>query len=129
MALAMDTGKIVWVRQTLAGDAWTTACFGPDSAGRGELSGEGGPRPRLRQRHRAGDAPDGRRLVIAGQKSGELYAVNADSGEMVWKTRAGDGGILGGIEWGFATDGTSAFVSLSNAFEKKAGRGGRPARA
>ena len=68
--------------------------------------------------------PDGRRLLIAGQKSGELYVVNADSGEMVWKTRAGDGGVLGGIEWGFATDGTSAFVSLSSAFEKKPGEAG-----
>ena len=34
MALAMDTGKIVWVRQVLAGDAWTTACLGPDTAAR-----------------------------------------------------------------------------------------------
>src|SRR4029077_17534496 len=67
---------------------------------------------------------NGRRLVIAGQKSGELYAVNADSGEMVWKTQAGDGGVLGGIEWGFATDGSVAFVSLSGAFEKRAGEAG-----
>jgi polyvinyl alcohol dehydrogenase (cytochrome) len=123
MALAMDSGKIVWVRQTLAGDAWNTACFGPKTAGVENCPTGAGPD------HDFGAAPalvtaGGRRLVIAGQKSGELYAVNADSGAMVWKMRAGEGGILGGIEWGFATDGTSAFVSLSNAFEKKPGEAG-----
>ena len=123
MALAMDTGKIQWVRQTLAGDAWNTACFGPNSSGVENCPAKAGPD------HDFGAATalvtaGGRRLVIAGQKSGELYAVNADSGEMVWKMKAGDGGILGGIEWGFATDGTSAFVSLSNAFEKKPGEAG-----
>jgi polyvinyl alcohol dehydrogenase (cytochrome) len=123
MALAMDTGKIVWVRQTLAGDAWNTGCLGADSAGKDNCPTKAGPD------HDFGAATalatvGGRRLVIAGQKSGELYAVNADSGEMVWKTRAGEGGVLGGIEWGFATDGSSAFVSLSNAFEKKPGEAG-----
>jgi len=123
MALAMDTGRIVWVRQTLAGDAWNTACFGPNTAGVENCPAKAGPD------HDFGAATalvtaGGRRLVIAGQKSGELYAVNAESGEIVWKTRAGDGGVLGGIEWGFATDGTSAFVSLSNAFEKKPGEAG-----
>jgi len=123
MALAMDTGKIVWVRQTLAGDAWNVGCLGPNMAGKDNCPAKAGPD------HDFGSATalatvNGRRLVIAGQKSGELYAVNADSGEMVWKMRAGDGGVLGGIEWGFATDGTSAFVSLSNAFEKKPGEAG-----
>jgi polyvinyl alcohol dehydrogenase (cytochrome) len=123
MALAMDTGKIQWVRQTLAGDAWNVACLGPKTSGVENCPAKAGPD------HDFGAATalvnaGGRRLVIAGQKSGELYAVNADSGEMVWKTRAGDGGVLGGIEWGFATDGTSAFVSLSNAFEKKPGEAG-----
>jgi polyvinyl alcohol dehydrogenase (cytochrome) len=123
MALAMDTGKIVWVRQALAGDAWNTACLGPNSAGVENCPAKAGPD------HDFGSATalatvNGRRLVLAGQKSGELYAVNADSGELVWKMRAGEGGVLGGIEWGFATDGASAFVSLSNAFEKKPGEAG-----
>jgi polyvinyl alcohol dehydrogenase (cytochrome) len=123
MALAMDTGKIQWVRQTLAGDAWNTACFGPNTSGVENCPAKAGPDYDFGAATALVTA-GGRRLVIAGQKSGELYAVNADSGEMVWKMRAGDGGILGGIEWGFATDGASAFVSLSNAFEKKPGEAG-----
>ena len=56
MALAMDTGRIEWVRQTLAGDAWTTACFGADSAGRDNCPEKARTGLRLRQRARAGDA-------------------------------------------------------------------------
>ena len=124
MALAMDTGRIVWVHQALAGDAWTTACFGPDTAGKENCPEKAGPD------YDFGAAPalvtldDGRRLVVAGQKSGTLHAVNAENGSPVWSMRAGEGGVLGGIEWGFATDGRSAFVALSNAFEKKPGEAG-----
>jgi polyvinyl alcohol dehydrogenase (cytochrome) len=67
---------------------------------------------------------EGRRLLLAGQKSGMLYALNPDTGEFVWKTQVGEGGVLGGIEWGFATDGSTAFVSLSSALEKKPGEAG-----
>ena len=63
-------------------------------------------------------------MLVAGQKSGALYGINPESGELIWKTQAGEGGVLGGIEWGFATDGSVAFVSLSGAFEKKAGDAG-----
>ncbi len=38
--------------------------------------------------------------------------------------QAGQGGILGGIEWGFAVDGTTAYVALSNALEGKPGEAG-----
>jgi polyvinyl alcohol dehydrogenase (cytochrome) len=67
---------------------------------------------------------NGRRLILAGQKSGMLYAINPDTGEFAWKTQVGDGGILGGIEWGFAVDSQRAYVSLSSALEKKAGEAG-----
>jgi polyvinyl alcohol dehydrogenase (cytochrome) len=124
MALALDTGRIQWVHQATAGDAWTTACFGPDSGGKDNCPEKAGPD------HDFGSAPalvtlgDGRRLVVAGQKSGELHAVNADTGTPVWRIQAGQGGILGGIEWGFAVDGATAYVSLSNALEKKPGEAG-----
>ena len=125
MALAMDTGQIVWVHQTLAGDAWTTACFGPEHGRHGELSGKGGPRSRLRRRARARHgSTTGAVWSWPGRSPAMLHAVNADSGDLVWSMRAGEGGVLGGIEWGFATDGRSAFVSLSNAFEKKPGEAG-----
>ena len=124
MALAMDTGRIEWVRQTLAGDAWTTACFGADSTGRDNCPEKAGPDHDFGSAPALVTLPDGRRLVVAGQKSGQLHAVSADTGALAWTVQAGRGGILGGIEWGFAVDGTTAYVSLSNALEGKPGEAG-----
>ena len=125
MALAMDTGRILWVKQTIVGDSWNTGCLqaGDDAAGRAHCPTAPGPD------HDFASAPvlatsGGRRLLLAGQKSGMLYALNPETGDYVWKTQVGDGGVLGGIEWGFAVDNARAYVSLSNALEKKPGEAG-----
>ena len=119
--------RIVWARQALAGDAWNTGCLEATGPARAKCPESAGPD------HDFGSAPilttlaNGRRVLLAGQKSGLLHALNPDTGEFIWQTRAGDGGVLGGIEWGFATDGpvaAVAYVSLSSAFEKKAGEAG-----
>jgi polyvinyl alcohol dehydrogenase (cytochrome) len=123
MALALDTGRVLWSSQALAGDAWNVGCLVPGTE-RTQCPEGAGPD------HDFGSSPvlttlvGGRRLLIAGQKSGMLHALNPDTGAFVWQTRVGDGGVLGGIEWGFAVDGPTAYVSLSNAFEKKPGEAG-----
>jgi polyvinyl alcohol dehydrogenase (cytochrome) len=124
MALAMDTGKILWTTQATPGDAWNTSCLeAAGSIGRAHCPGTPGPD------HDFASAPvlatgGGRRVLLAGQKSGMLYGINPDTGAYVWKTQVGDGGVLGGIEWGFAVDNARAYVSLSNALEKKPGEAG-----
>jgi polyvinyl alcohol dehydrogenase (cytochrome) len=123
MALAMDTGRIVWIRQTLAGDSWNVACIAED-AGKGTCPDSAGPDHDFGSSAILTISPDGRRVLLAGQKSGAMYGINPETGELIWKTQAGAGGVLGGIEWGFATDGSVAFASLSSAFEKKAGEAG-----
>ena len=41
-----------------------------------------------------------------GEKSGGVvYALDPQSGTLLWKTRMGKGGALGGIHWGMAADG------------------------
>ena len=124
MALAMDTGKILWTTQATAGDAWNTGCL-DEANGAGHAHCPSAPGPD----HDFASAPvlatgGGRRMLLAGQKSGMLYGINPDTGAYVWKTQVGDGGVLGGIEWGFAVDNTRAYVSLSSAFEKKPGEAG-----
>jgi polyvinyl alcohol dehydrogenase (cytochrome) len=123
MALAMDSGKVLWVQQTLAGDAWNVGCL-EAGAGRVNCPEGAGPDHDFSSSPSVGVLPDGKRIIIAGQKSGELYGINPDTGEQLWKTRLGQGGVLGGIEWGFSVDATTAYVSLSNAVEKKPGEAG-----
>ncbi len=124
MALAMDTGRILWVRQTLAGDAWNLACLEQNPEGRANCPDAKAPDFDFGSSPVLATVDNGRRLLLAGQKSGMLYAFNPDDGAPVWEIRAGDGGVLGGIEWGFAVDPTSAYISLSSAFEKKPGEAG-----
>jgi len=122
MALAMDTGRIVWARQTLPGDAWNVACL-ETGAGRQQCPESAGPD------YDFGSSPvlapfPGRRLLLAGQKSGVMYALEPESGEIVWQRPVGSGGVLGGIEWGFAADASNAYASLSGALEQKPGEAG-----
>ena len=123
MALAMDTGRVLWVQQTLAGDAWNVGCLAT-GAERVNCPEKAGPDFDFSSSPSMATLPDGRRIIVAGQKSGAMYALNADTGEQMWKTQAGQGGILGGIEWGFSVDATTAYVSLSSALEKKPGDAG-----
>jgi polyvinyl alcohol dehydrogenase (cytochrome) len=107
MALDMATGRIVWSRQLTAQDVYNGSCAsapttcGPDF--------DFGDSPILTR------APDGRELLLAGQKSGIVWALDpAKKGEVVWQTRVGQGGSNGGVQWGMATDGLHVFATVSD---------------
>ncbi len=124
MALTMDTGEIKWIRQTLSGDAFTIACTDPSPESQVACPQSHGPD------YDFGSSPvlvtlaDGQRLLLAGQKSGWLYAIDPATGEITWQTEVGDGGIVGGIEWGFAVDADKAYVAIAEAWEKDAEKAG-----
>ena len=113
LALTLDKGEIVWSYQGLAGDAWNVSCTLPDKA---NCPQGGGPD------HDMGSAPilvslaGGKRLLLGGQKTGVMHAIDPDrNGAVWWKTRVGKGGILGGIEWGSAADEKAVYVAVSDA--------------
>ena len=53
-------------------------------------------------------------LIGIGQKSGIYWALNPETGTVVWQTQVGPGSGFGGIEWGTAYDGTRIYVPISN---------------
>ena len=134
MALAMDTGAIRWVTQTTPGDAFTLACVGAGTFP--GLPGSDNPIARANCPESNGPdvdygsspvlvaMPDGSDLLLGGQKSGVMYGVRPEDGEIIWETRLSDGGLIGGIEWGFAADGDQVYVSISDAMEKEPGDAG-----
>ena len=112
VAMDLDTGKILWARQMTAGDAWNTACRLPDKTNCPDAN-----------------APDfdfssppilvtlvnGRRALVAGQKSGVVHAIDPDDqGKILWQERVGNGGTLGGVQWGSAADSSNVYVALSD---------------
>jgi polyvinyl alcohol dehydrogenase (cytochrome) len=58
---------------------------------------------------------DGRDLLLAGQKSGVVYALDPDKqGAVVWSQRVGKGGMNGGVQWGMAADGRNVYAATSD---------------
>ena len=53
-------------------------------------------------------------IIGAGQKSGLYFALDPDSGELLWQTQVGPGSHGGGIMWGSATDGQRIYVAIAN---------------
>jgi polyvinyl alcohol dehydrogenase (cytochrome) len=60
-----------------------------------------------------GKLSDGRELVFAGQKSGTAWAMDPDTGKVVWRRDLGTGSALGGVHWGIALDGDTLYVPIS----------------
>ena len=50
----------------------------------------------------------------AGQKSGQYWALDPDTGAVVWVTQAGPGGVGGGLQWGSAVDGQRVYTANAN---------------
>ena len=105
VALSIKTGRIVWSRQfaekdIFSGECLTTNSCGPDfDFGSSALLLNAG----------------GRDLLVAGQKSGVVYALDPDKkGEVVWQLRVGKGSTNGGVQWGMASDGQNVYAAVSD---------------
>ncbi len=55
-------------------------------------------------------------LIVVGQKSGVLWALDPDKdGNVVWQQKVGaGGGLMGGIMWGPAMDNTTAYAGVAD---------------
>ena len=114
IAYDLKTGKLLWSRQTTAGDAFTVDCGLPEGL-RTNCPEAKGPDVDFGSSPMLLDLPNKRRALVAGQKSGVVHAVDPDrGGEILWQTSVGRGGALGGVQWGTAFDGTRVYVALSD---------------
>jgi polyvinyl alcohol dehydrogenase (cytochrome) len=112
IALDIDSGRIVWSRQMTAGDAWTAACRLEDKTNCANLTA---PDFDFSASPILVDKPGGGSLLVAGQKSGIVHALDPDrEGAIVWQARVGLGGSMGGVQWGSATDGDKVYVAISD---------------
>ncbi|HJO10806.1 MAG TPA: PQQ-binding-like beta-propeller repeat protein [Gammaproteobacteria bacterium] len=112
IALDIETGEANWVFQALENDMWNFGCSarGPNCIILDDTNSVdfdfGGPAILV--------GTDEKDLLVAGQKSGDLWALDPETGELVWNQRVGEGTALGGNHWGIATDSERAFMTIND---------------
>jgi polyvinyl alcohol dehydrogenase (cytochrome) len=123
IALDLETGRIFWSQQTTPNDVYNSACGTrgancPENNGPDHDFGASAMLVRM---------PNGQDVLVAGQKSGVVYALDpANKGKVLWQTRVGKGGTNGGVQWGMATDGRNVYVSVSDVVRLQAVTGAAP---
>ncbi|HPI48644.1 MAG TPA: PQQ-binding-like beta-propeller repeat protein [Hyphomonadaceae bacterium] len=121
MAIGLADGKVRWSHQATANDIYIGGCS-PTGAPR-----QGSTRlncvPEVQTVYRDVDfgastiiarTASGRDMVLGGQKSGTVWAMDPDSGKIIWRTDLGTGGPGGGVHWGIAADDTHVYAPISS---------------
>ena len=107
------SGKIIWAKQLFANDVFVSGCRAKTS--NPNCADQGGPDYDVGNSPILATLPDGRSIIVVGQKSGIGWALDPRKrGEVIWQYRAGAGGALGGIEWGPAVDADHAYFAISD---------------
>ena len=120
IALDLNTGQEVWKFQAMALDVWNMACSATkESSGPNcpwNIEGDTG----LGRDFDFGagaiiaQGAGGKDVVLAGQKSGDTWALDAETCELLWNVRFGEGTALGGVHWGITTDGERLFAAIND---------------
>ena len=110
MAFDLQTGKVAWTKQATASDNWLPGC--PNGPLCPENKGDD---------YDLASSPalitvGGKDLIVVGQKSGMLWALDPDKeGATVWQQRLGQGGgLMGGIMWGPAMDAQTVYAGVAD---------------
>jgi polyvinyl alcohol dehydrogenase (cytochrome) len=119
LALDASNGKIKWASDRRIFDAWTRACIAgipapnncPANAGPDANFGAG-----INLMHVRGPHGTLRTVVGGGDKAGRYWELDAATGAVLWSDSLGPGSVIGGIQWGTATDGKRIYVSEDDVF-------------
>jgi polyvinyl alcohol dehydrogenase (cytochrome) len=113
LAFDLKNGRLLWKRQLTRGDAYNGGC---SAHGHPNCPQEDGPDSDFGQPPILVSLAEGKRALVIGQKSGMVHAIDPDAeGKVLWQTRAGNGGLLGGSLWGSAADNRRIYVAISDA--------------
>jgi len=112
LAFDSNSGELAWSRQMTSGDAFNLSCGRTVAVNCPEANG---PDYDFGSSALLSELPGGKRILIGAQKSGVVTALDPDrAGEIVWQKRVGNGGKLGGVQWGMAADQRNVYVAVSD---------------
>jgi len=118
VAIDLADGKIAWVFQAYAKEAYNASCRGSGMNGDGsscpeEFKGRYGldvsSSPLLIR------AEGGQEIIVAAQKPGDVFGLDPDrNGRVLWRRRIARGDYNQGVLFGMAAEGSSVFASVHN---------------
>jgi polyvinyl alcohol dehydrogenase (cytochrome) len=113
IAFDIETGKVAWINQVTPNDNFLVGCNGPNPPPNCPQplgpDFDFGSSPILHTQ------PNGKQVILAGQKSGVIYALDPDNkGKTLWQVKIGYGSTLGGIQWGSAADQQNVYAAVSD---------------
>ncbi len=112
IAVDLTTGNRIWQKQSTAGDAWNVACM---MEGNPNCPPEDGPDFDHGSQILLVNLPDGKNVLAAGHKNGNVIALDPDNnGEVLWQVNIGRGSIQGGIHFGMAADGEVVYAPVND---------------
>ncbi|MFT6956989.1 MAG: polyvinyl alcohol dehydrogenase (cytochrome) [Halieaceae bacterium] len=112
LAISLKDGSIVWQQQATAGDAWNMGCETKEKI---NCPPENGPDYDFGAGTILATTSNGKDVIVAGQKSGDVYGLDPDDGgNILWHKKLGRGGIQGGVHFGMAVDGDTVYVPMSD---------------
>ena len=116
IALDLDTGKVVWSFQALKNDVYNMACRSylgrPDGPGCPENYG---PDFDFGASVIIASDKKGKDVLLAGQKSGDVFALDPDNkGAVIWQQKLSGGTPVGGIHWGMSVAADRLFVPIAD---------------
>ena len=120
MAVDLNTGKFLWAYQATENDVFMGGCTG---AARSEACPSPmGPDMDIGNSPILTTLPNGKRILIAGTKGGDMFGLDPDNnGSLVYRinaaggTAGGNRGGRGSIVWGGAADGQFVYYGLGGA--------------
>jgi polyvinyl alcohol dehydrogenase (cytochrome) len=107
-AIDAKSGKRLWQLQFTKNDAWNVGCM----MGNENCPKENGPDLDLASSPLLVPLPNGKDIIVVGQKSGVTYGVDPEKGTIIWERRLGHGGTQGGIHFGMSSEGTTVYVPI-----------------
>jgi polyvinyl alcohol dehydrogenase (cytochrome) len=113
MALDLKTGKVMWSIQDTENDAWLSGCGGEIKSDNCLPPNEIGPDYDFGASPILASLAGGKRVLVAGQKSGMVWGHDPDrEGTVVWKAQLVKKLALGMITFGGAADDQNAYFGL-----------------
>lgn len=113
LAFDLSGGDLKWSKQ-LTEDAWNASCGRPGKPScpaNPDRDVDFGSGPIIKT------LPNGKDVILAGQKSGDVYALDPDKrGDVIWRKTIAKGGANGGIQWGMTADNDNVYAPISDIF-------------